>query len=428
MEKIVKPEITTKFPIGFWNYCPLDSMGPEAVNDWVDAGMTLAMSPDFDSSVHNVQDMIQVLDAAHGKGIRVIITDTRGYSWRNNDPEKYRDEFLRAVKDFGDHPAVFGFHVGDEPGADDFEKVCQAVKIQVELAPHLTPFLNLLPFVDNLKKDPGIPCIGYYGYADYLDEFVKRSKTKLLSYDCYAQMLPLPDCFEGHDGWEMYFNNLKEYQAASSRHGIPMWVTQLSTGHFRYRCPTENDFRWQLNTAIAHGAKGIMWFFFYMRKPHSNFRVAPIDEHWERTETFEWLSRTNRTFLKWHASIVENLELVKVYHIGKSWAGFPSSTQDSELIHYAGSTTPLILSEFKDPDGRDYVAVVNNSQTDPTKAEIAFKGVKPKVWRIDWGGEEVDEATDPYRAQKSGYDFAKVQAWLAPGQMELYRIESSPVC
>ena len=62
-------------------------------------------------------------------------------------------------------------------------------------------------------------------------------------------------------------------------------------GFWNYRCPNEDDFRWQLNTAIAHGAKGILWFFFYMRYPHDNARLSPIDEHWKRTETFQWLSQ-----------------------------------------------------------------------------------------------------------------------------------------
>ena len=52
----------------------------------------------------------------------------------------------------------------------------------------------------------------------------------------------------------MYFTNLREFEAASRRHGIPYWTTLLSVGHFRYRCPREDDMRWQVSTAAAHGA------------------------------------------------------------------------------------------------------------------------------------------------------------------------------
>ena len=83
----------------------------------------------------------------------------------------------------------------------------------------------------------------------------------------------------------MYFGCLKMFADAARRHGLPLWITPLAVGHFRYRCPTEDLFRWQVNTAAAHGMTGFVWFFFYMRDPHDNYRVPPIDEHWERVET-----------------------------------------------------------------------------------------------------------------------------------------------
>ena len=52
----------------------------------------------------------------------------------------------------------------------------------------------------------------------------------------------------------------------------------------------------RFHTAVASGMKGILWFFVYMRTPVSNYRLAPIDEFGERTETYTWMSRVNRHF------------------------------------------------------------------------------------------------------------------------------------
>ena len=402
---------TEQFPIGFWNYMSIEQLDASCVRDWADAGMTLAMSPEFGSLAEHVRKMREILDAAQEHGIRIILCDHRSY-WRTltaNGEAKYREGFQQTVKELGEHPAVFGFHVGDEPGREEFGHACKALWIQKELAPHLTPFCNLLPWHPGVKSR-----VGYESWATYLDDYVTKGTPEFLCYDCYSQMNP------GTEGWDMYFRNLREFHEAAQRHGIPFWTTLLSVGHFRYRCPKEDDLRWQVNTAVAHGASGLLWFFFYMRRPHDNYRVAPIDEHGERTETFAWLSRVNRTFLKGPGAIVQQLMLQKVSHVGQAWGGAPLFDGSGLVSHvHSMHGTPLIVSEFEHTNGAQYVMVVNNSQTDSTKAELWVKGCHPKLHRVGWMGAE-----EPV-SSSGGEDYTIVQHWLAPGQMELYRMESA---
>ncbi len=394
------------FPLGFWNYAAVDQLGPFAVRDWSDAGMTLTMSPEFNPARHDATALRAILDAAADANIKMIICDRRGY-WGGmaEGEDAYRRGFEAALRDFGDHPAVFGFHVGDEPGAPEFDRACRAYRVQKEMAPQLSPFLNLLPWYEGVEAH-----VGFASWAAYLDAFVEQAGPDLLCYDCYAQMNP------GHEGWDMYFTNLREFEAAGRRHGIPYWTTLLSVGHFRYRCPREDDLRWQVSTAAAHGARGLLWFFFYMRQPHDNYRVAPIDEHWERTETFEWLSRVNRTFLKWQAPVLNSLTLRRAHHVSQAWGGY-ALFAGSPLVRAAHTHqgVPLIVSEFTDLQGRDYVAVVNNSQTDSANAELTLTGLR--AHRVGWLETE-SEVTGTH-----GEDFVTLTCWLAPGQMELYRVE-----
>ena len=35
-----------KFPIGFWNYAPIEVFDEAKIQEWQDAGMTLTMGPD----------------------------------------------------------------------------------------------------------------------------------------------------------------------------------------------------------------------------------------------------------------------------------------------------------------------------------------------------------------------------------------------
>jgi hypothetical protein len=412
------PPGAAEFPVGFWNYKPVLDEEPSAAGDWADVGATVTMGPEVGPEPAGRKRMLAILDGAAERGVRVIVCDRRGYwgSLLKSDEKSFRREFAGAVKDFGKHPAVCGFHVGDEPGTGEFAAACRAIRIQKELAPGLEPHHNLLPWHPGCEGR-----VGFESWSAYLDAYVRESGTGILAYDCYSQMNPNPAAEPW--GLDMYFRNLREYGEAGRRHRLPVWVTGLSVGHFRYRCPKEDDLRWQLYTALAHGAQGIFWFFLYMRKPHDNYRVAPIDEHGERTETFQWLSRVNRTFLKGSAAVVRKLALEKVSHVGTAWGGV-ALFDGAGLVSRAKSrhNTPLIVSEFKHADGGDYVAVVNNSQTDSCQAELWVRGAKPDLHRVGWMAEEQKvSAGDGWQAA-SGDDFVKITPWLHPGQMELYRV------
>jgi hypothetical protein len=404
------------FPVGFWNYVNVEGQDAAAVRDWADAGITLTMGPECGPERTHVRRMHVILDAAAQHGIRIIVCDRRS-RWREltaGGEVAYRRGFAAALKDYGRHPAVFGFHVGDEPDAAAFADACRAMRLAKEMAPGVSPFLNLLPWHQGCA-----PRVGFTDWASYLDAYVREARPDFLCYDCYAQMNP------GQEGWHMYFRNLREYLEAGRRHGLAFWTTLLSVGHFRYRPPREDDLRWQVSTALAHGARGLLWFFMYMRRPHDNYRVPPIDEHGERTETFAWLSRVNRSFLKGPAAVFAGLALQRVSHVGHAWGGFPAF-EPTELVAAAKSLhgTDLVVSEFADAAGCSYVVVVNNSQTESTQAELVFRGTATKLWRIGWEAKEEPVAGgDGWKAAASA-EGVRIRPWLAPGQLELYRVES----
>ncbi|MBD3184150.1 hypothetical protein GF312_17835 [Candidatus Poribacteria bacterium] len=420
MNKTSQIHKLSRFPIGFWSYTNFEQIGPEAVKDYIDCGMTIVQTPRFRPEEDDVKDMITFLDACHESGLKAIVCDNRCYFWFMESlggESGFRNSVEQAVKDFGDHPAVLGFHVGDEPNKNCVKEAFLASAIHKEIAPELSPFLNLGPY------GPGsCDWVGYEDYGKYLDDYVRIGNPDFLCFDVYWQLLP------EENGRELYFGCLKMFTDAAKRHNLPLWITPLSVGHFRYRRPTEDLFRWQVNTAAAHGLKGFVWFFFYMREPHDNYLVPPIDEHWERTETFEWLSRVNRTFLKWHGPVLLNLELQNVYHAGNVWAGYPKLGDNSKFVKNIEGKLPLIISEFKDNQGQDYVSIVNSSQTENDQAIVCWRG-KPGLYRAGW----LDTETSAYpyvrdeANRRKPADEVMTGPWLAPGQMELYRVETEKV-
>ena len=404
-----------KFPIGFWNYTRTGQLGPKDVHDWDDLGMTFAMSPEFAAGKSDKADMIALLDECEKLGIKMRICDSRVY-WRgaSTDPGDYRARFKAAYDDFGRHPACMGFHIGDEPMDDvAFADCIAANKIQLETAPELTPFVNFLPYWNGIEKS----ILHTDTFEEWAERMAKDGDLKLLCYDCYVQMNP------EEAGTDQYFRNLNKFSSAAKASGIPVWTTLLSVGHFRYREPSENDMRWQLNTAAACGCKGILWFFIYMRTPMSNYRKAPIDEFWERTESFGWMSRVNRHFQHRFGQFFLGSTLKKTYMLGKSYGGYPLLEGSPDpLIDSVVSEhgLPGIVSLF-DYDGGKYICIVNNTPFESGMFNVHYSKAVKKIERVDWNGLS-DVKYSHHDASYSEKENETIAGdWYAPGQMQIYR-------
>jgi len=412
---------SSKFPIGFWNYTNLTEHGKymdEAeVEEWADAGFTVTMSSNFDiSKPEQIQHMHRMLRWADKHGMKLILCDPRTYAPQTVS-EDHKKQIAAALAEFKDSPGFFGFHIGDEPGANsnDFFKAYRMTK---EAAPRFHPFANLLPYWPGAEKH-----VGYPSWPEYLDAAVQKGKMDFLCWDCYAQMNP------GISGWNMYYENLRLYREAAWRNGVPFWTTILSVGHFRYRCPNYDELRWQFNTAICSGANGILWFFYYMRQPHANYRLSPVDENWDRTQTYYDIRRFQKDFHRHYGDLFLHLAPTRVTFYPEPFGGGKAFTPNALVSEVRPDKEghPLLIGEFVDIQGRRYVMLVNNSTTESVRAMLAFPGEDVKIHSWNWYGKEYEGgayAADSLERKDNGI---QVWHWLAPGQEVVYRVDSEKV-
>lgn len=403
-----------EFPIGCWNYFPVERAYEGMVRDWHELGLNNPLMPIF-SEPSQKDQLISILDECAGYGMRVFVWDERCRVWPGRLQEMggeagYRAVFAKALEDFGSHPAVKGFYVADEPDAPDAADYFAAARIQREMAPELTPYLNLLPWFDWIGERIGSPA-----YAPYLDRAVREGKLALLAYDCYAQM------WEGDAGWDDYFTNLREHMEAGRRNQLPFCSTILCTGHYRYACPDQDDFRWQISTAVAMGAKSLAYFYVNGVAPHDNYRQFPINCFNERTQTYQWMSYENRLFQQRYGDLMLDLEPVRQGFTEKTYGGVAEFAADDKLIAAAGSNqTNLLVSRFEDREGRAYWVIVNMDRKRNTEASLRFApGVKVEKRVFDRSFEKVVNLMDAVAALSEDGD--SVRMWMAPGQMELLR-------
>ena len=363
-----------QFVTSFWNYTSAGAVDAvSCVDDWAEMGMNLPMTCWCEAG--DEEYVLKNLDAAAKKGMKVIVCDRRTlwYELPDIGEEEYRKRVEAAVKTYASHPAFYAFHVGDEPAKEHWEAMLQAVKIVKEYA---RPFINFLPFfeedfVKNLQTN-------HAGYADMLVDAVKQTGLEQLCYDCYFQM------FENasEDGIEYYFHNLNRYRECSLRAGVDFWTTLLSVGHMSYRVPTEDDIRWQISTACAHGAKGISWFYIYGRLLEYNYRQSPFDQYYQKTDTYGRIARQMKLFNDHFADRLANSQLIEVFHAGKTYGGTPLYTPACiEGLEFKRVwARPMIVSRFVDSDGKEFLLFVNNSQTNIERIEGEYKGTKIFHW------------------------------------------------
>lgn len=170
---------------------------------------------------------------------------------------------------------------------------------------------------------------------------------------------------------------------------------------------------------------GILWFFIYMRTPSSNYRVSPIDEFWERTESFERLSRENRHFLKQFGDFFMSAEHKATYMTGKLYGGYTAF--DAQSIPGITSVTcdqgmPGVVSLFE-ADGDKYVCIVNNSPFESGMFKVRFTSKVKTIERLSWNGLR-DMKRDHWDAFYGNEgDETICGDWCAPGQMQVYRFK-----
>lgn len=387
----------SNYKIGFWNYVKCGEINSKnAVNDWRELGMNLAMSFTYCYQKHNKQDLIDMLDECLKNNISVIVCDERTQfrTLIKEGEESFKIGVQNAIEDFGWHKAVFGFSVGDEPDAKEWESAISAYNIVQNANKNLTAFINFYPYFidDSFNQILGVERDDYW---DKLDDFLKRTGAKILSYDFYGQC----NYFDKELWIDVYFKNLNNFRRVAENNNAQLYTCLLSVGHWGYRVPTEDDMRWQISTAVAHGAVGLLWFYLYARTVEFSYRNAPIDMFYKKTDTYDKLCRQNRIFGEYFAEKLEGFNFLSVQHYLKQY-GETQTFDGSGLLKNVKTVInekPFSISHFENANGEKCVVVVNLCQDEPSAVNFEFV-----------------------------YEWQKYNGlyWFAPGQMMIFTEES----
>ena len=136
----------------------------------------------------------------------------------------------------------------------------------------------------------------------------------------------------------------------------------------------------------------------------------------------------HRTFHDEYASLMMSLTHKQTYHTQKAYGEYELFHENAHAYVKAMTAqhgVPGIISFFEDENGREYIAIVNNSPFESDLFTLTISKQVSRVFNIHKNGEfEEDMRISHHDAIFEETDTA-IQAgvYLAPGQMEVFRLE-----
>ncbi|MDH7602229.1 MAG: N-acetylmuramoyl-L-alanine amidase [Armatimonadota bacterium] len=391
---VLKTEaLAEEFLISHW--CGPSEADPEKIAQAAEAGFNVVA---FGGTVEQNK---KALDMCLQHGIKALLIDERLINLRPRQ-RSYTELLGKVLEDYGSHPAVWGYFVKDEPSASEFRGLAAVNRYISSKDPQRVVFYNLLPTYASREQ------LGRAVYEQYVDEFCRTVHPKLISFDHYA----LLSTGERAD----YFENLEIIRRQSIKHSIPFVYTLLSVQHGLYRDPSEEDLRWQINTALAYGAHGIMYFTYETpRDPSLNYGEAIIGRDGKPTTKYKQVQQINAEVMKLAPTLLR-LKSVAVYHTGEIPHGTKSLPEGGLISRIVGGD--FVVGQFDSDSGQKYAMFVNKNPRQSTRATVVFSQ-KVRLW-------EVSRLTGKLRASAVCDDGpgSRWTATFAPGEGKLMLIDT----
>ncbi len=364
--------VPKSFPITFWCGPPEPFITAEQYRAIADAGFTVVMPPcEGEATVARNR---KILDLTAKTGLKAIISDSRMPLSLSHNPSGAAA--LRSiVNDYRKSPALMGYFLTDEPGANAFEDLAEVVAELHRLDPDRMVFINLLPnyATSDLTANPSQ--LNTLTYDQYLDRFMQVVKPDVLSWDHYFFL-------EGADR-PGFFGNLAAAQHASNatQPPAPFWQIVLSVQHGPYRALTENELRFEAMQTLVYGAKGLAYFTYWEpNDPSFKWSNAIRRRDGSPGTLYEPVRKVNaevRALGKWlyDAKVEETFQTGKIPPDGKSQPEF-------SLVKAAG-TGDLSIGTFWGDKGFVYVLVTNRDYRSGVKTQIGLQVGKRAVEQLD---------------------------------------------
>ncbi len=284
-----------------------------------------------DAYYENVLSAVEKLNRSHAdKNLRLMASDQR-------ISRPYMFGFPSLVEKLYSSSVFYGMNV-DEPRENSFSHLANWT--QYFNSPQLRPWVSDKLLYVNLF---GVPA--EKNYVTYVKRWIEIGHPRVLSFDNYAvwddtRAAQFGDDI-GADWGRDYFFNLEVFRQASLQTELPYWVWILVHRHWStyskryYRRATEADIRFQVYSALAYGAKGILYYNFWNPPLNENpngwhEEEAILDYEGYETDLYRPVAAVNAEVLAL-GDLLLSLRSVGVYHVANDYPSVGEKREPLEL-------------------------------------------------------------------------------------------------
>jgi hypothetical protein len=328
-----------EIPILAWYSIPASETTVPHYQEMKDAGITHSLS--FFS---NVEELQKALDAAGKVGVKIIASCPE----LKTDPEK-------TVRRYMNHPALAGYHLGDEPNIKKIPELgAWGKQIQTVDNKHFC-YANLFPnFADSNQ-------LGTKSYEKYVDAYVKELPLQFISFDYYPV---LKDRL-----MVSWYQNLEQVSDAAKKSGLPFWAFALTTNYDEEHVTPQTiaAMRLQVYSDLAYGAQGIQYFTYWSATsidtpPGEDQRGAPISVTGKRSVVYDRVKLMSREIQNL-SGVFLGSKVVSVRHagLGRIPIGTIRLTRLPSAIKVLDSNGAPILVSVLENGANSFLVVVNKN-------------------------------------------------------------------
>src|SRR5262245_16375065 len=348
---------------------------------------------------------VQDLTAYEKAGIQVFVSDRRANGYDFDKPlneDEVRRNLLSLAKEAGQSPAVIGFMLNDEPHARAMPSLGLVSRLIQEVMPGKWPYVNLFPVRVSADRT------GVARYDDYVKMLVNTVRQPFLSYDNYSLI--------NGEMIDPFYTNLEVVRRLALETKTPFWNCVLSNAHFNYMENTDATYHLQAYGTMAYGGRGIQ-YFGYFTWPHGNYRLGPIDQFGNKTQSWDMIRRVNNE-IHVLAPTLKRLTSTGAYHYPDlppdchplSESKLVASIETTQRYVVPPVQARLLVGEFVDEQGRPYLMLVNKDLKNSFRYKFNFRQPDRKLIHVS-----------PYSGQEE--PFGREMDWIAPGAGHLFRLE-----
>ena len=367
----------------------------EAVYEKIkDAGINLIVRCDNDYEAQP-QIILDNLVLAEKYGVGLFVTDSRT---KNPTGDCNLQDYF---KDYDQYSSFKGIYIIDEPCSEGYYPAAQWEKGERRIADYAKQsskinacedyigYTNLYPMYDFMARKHDIDT----DYRAYLQEYLDTYNPKLISYDHYPFDHYLHPENLGLDiagVHQVYFRNLSVVRELALEKGIPFWSYVQAGANWNddvkhdletvNDTPTKSQMLWNINTALAYGAKGIQYFplvqpyfFAYSKNGQPDYgRNGILGADGEPTMWYEYAKYANQ-LIAIVDEVLMNATSERVLAIGEKAQTETKITESSfGKLQRVSATNGALIGVFQYQDTTAYY-VVNYDMDMTDKATITLE-------------------------------------------------------